>query len=68
MSKLSLMSNLTVGINRCSMLIAGVIFLICSTFGGVFSGPDTGKYGPEKTPCWDTFHAVKEQHLQANRM
>ena len=39
---------------------------------GVFSGscfpvfavnaylvqPNTGKYGPEKTPCLDTFHAV----------
>ena len=23
----------------------------------VFS-PNTGKYGPEKTPFWDTFHAV----------
>ena len=37
---------------------------------GVFSGPhfpvfgpvfglNTGKYGPENTPCLDTFHAVK---------
>ena len=33
---------------------------------GVFSGPyfpvfrlNTGKYGPEKTPCLDTFHAMK---------
>ena len=25
---------------------------------GVFSGPNTGKYGPEKTPYLDTFHAV----------
>ena len=32
---------------------------------GVFSGPcfpvfspNAGKYGPEKTPCLDTFHAV----------
>ena len=25
---------------------------------GVFSGPNPGKYGPEKTPCLDTFHAV----------
>ena len=32
---------------------------------GVFSGPyfpvfgqDTGEYGPEETPYWDTFHAV----------
>ena len=23
-----------------------------------FSGPNTGKYGPEKTPYLDTFHAV----------
>ena len=26
---------------------------------GVFSGPNTGKYGPEKTPYLDTFHAVQ---------
>ena len=25
---------------------------------GVFSGPNTKKYGPEKTPYLDTFHAV----------
>ena len=25
---------------------------------GVFSGPNTGKYGPVKTPCLDTFHTV----------
>ena len=25
---------------------------------GVFSGPNTGKYGPEKTPYFDNFHAV----------
>ena len=25
---------------------------------GVFSGPNTGKYGPEKTPCLETFPAV----------
>ena len=25
---------------------------------GVFSGPNTGKYGQEKTPYLDTFHAV----------
>ena len=25
---------------------------------GVFSGPNTGKYGTEKTPYLDTFHAV----------
>ena len=24
-----------------------------------FSGPNTGKYGPEKTPYLDTFHALK---------
>ena len=24
----------------------------------VFSGPNTGKHGPEKTPYLDTFHAV----------
>ena len=26
---------------------------------GVFSGPNAGKYGPEKTPYLGTFHAVK---------
>ena len=25
---------------------------------GIFSGPNTGKYGPEKTAYLDTFHAV----------
>ena len=25
---------------------------------GVFSGPNTGRYGPEKTPYFDTFHVV----------
>ena len=27
---------------------------------GLFSSPNTGKYGPEKTPYLDTFHAVNE--------
>ena len=27
---------------------------------GVFSGPNTGKYGPEKAPYLDTFQAVLE--------
>ena len=26
---------------------------------GVFSGPNTGKCEPEKTPYFDTFHAAK---------
>ena len=25
---------------------------------GVFSGPNLGRYGQEKAPCLDTFHAV----------
>ena len=25
---------------------------------GVFSGPNAGKYGPEKTPYMDTFHEM----------
>ena len=25
---------------------------------GIFSGPNTGKYGPEKTSYLDTFHEV----------
>ena len=24
----------------------------------VFTGPNRGKYGPEKAPSWDTFHTV----------
>ena len=31
---------------------------------GVFSGPNAGKYGPEKIPYWDTFHPVKCNHTQ----
>ena len=38
---------------------------------GVFSGPyfpvfspNTGKYGPEKTPYLDTFHAVNRLSIQ----
>ena len=37
---------------------------------GVFKGPyfpvfgvNTGKYGPQKTPCLDTFHAVNVCNL-----
>ena len=26
----------------------------------VFSGPNTGKYGPEKTPYFDIFHTVQD--------
>ena len=28
---------------------------------GVFSDPNAGKYGPEKTPYVNTFHAVKKR-------
>ena len=28
-----------------------------------FSGPNTGKYGPEKSPYLDTFHAVYKMGL-----
>ena len=30
---------------------------------GDFSGPNTGKYGPEKTPYLDTFHALNLQRI-----
>ena len=30
---------------------------------GVFPGPNTEKYGPEKTPYLDTFHAVKTKKI-----
>ena len=30
-----------------------------SKYGG-FSGPNTGKYGPEKTPYLDIFHTVNQ--------
>ena len=41
---------------------------------GVFSGPNAGKYGPEKTPYVDTFHAVRvplripSRHLLASKV
>ena len=36
-----------------------VVFTASNVFKyGAFSGPNTGKYGPEKTPYLDTFHAV----------
>ena len=31
---------------------------------GAFSGPNKGKYGPEKTPYLDTFYAVKLHKIQ----
>ena len=31
---------------------------------GVFSGPNKGKYGPEKTPYLDTFYVVKLHEIQ----
>ena len=30
---------------------------------GDFSGPNTGKYGPEKSPYLDTFHALNLQKI-----
>ena len=33
---------------------------------GVFSGPNTVKYGPEKPLYFDTFHAVSEDGLLLN--
>ena len=30
---------------------------------GVFSSLNTGKYGPEKTPYLDTFHAMKYNNV-----
>ena len=34
---------------------------------GVFSGPSTEKYGPEKTPYLDTFHAVRTVTLATSK-
>ena len=41
---------------------------------GVFSGPyfpefspNTGKYGPGKTPHFDTFHAVDNSSVESNK-
>ena len=31
----------------------------------VFSGPNTGKYGPQKTPYLDTFHAVYAAKMES---
>ena len=43
-----------------------IIEVICTYYAawkvskyGVFSGPNTGKCEPEKTPYFDTFHAAK---------
>ena len=33
---------------------------------GVFSGPNTGKYGPEKAPYLDTLHAVSRSTTTKN--
>ena len=33
---------------------------------GVFSGLNTGKYGPEKTPYLDTFHTVSWKQLMTD--
>ena len=51
---------LHVGTFVCPVLL----LQICNTAGkmskyGVFSGPNTGKYGPEKTPYLNTFHAME---------
>ena len=35
---------------------------------GVFSGPNTGNYGPEKAPYLDTFHAVNLTRSHMIRM
>ena len=38
------------------------------SINGVFSGPNTGKYGPEKTTYLDTFHAVGEAETAVKRL
>ena len=35
---------------------------------GFFSGPNTGKYGPEKTSYLDTFHAVLGEYINQKRI
>ena len=49
--------------NKLQKVIAGVVVFHCNTAWkvskyGVFSGPNTGKYGSEKIPYLDTFHPV----------
>ena len=43
-------------------MFAGVLAITATAWNvskyGVFSGPNTGKYGPEITPYLDTFHTV----------
>ena len=34
----------------------------------VFSSPNTGKYGPEKIPCLDTFHGVKNSEKTSTKL
>ena len=35
---------------------------------GVFSGPNAGKYGPEKTPYLDIFHAMLTYRFSKNSL
>ena len=43
------------GKTHCISLFGKILYL------SVFS-PNVGKYGPEKTPNMDTFHAVRRMH------
>ena len=51
--------SLTIFVTDCrsAVSVLCIIALKVSKYG-VFSGPNTGKYGPEITPSLHTFHAV----------
>ena len=54
-------------LERNSSRITTFTALKVSKYGG-FSGPNAGKYGPEKSPHLDTFHAVPVPRVIATRL
>ena len=64
--KFSYLDNLPITFRRCDLTLSfcPIIILQWNTAWkvskyGVFSGLNTGKYGPEKAPYLDAFHPVK---------
>ena len=56
---LSFRSSLTRVVNKKYPFEVSLNFTVWNVSKyGVFSSPNAGKYGPEKTPYLDTFHAV----------
>ena len=46
-------------VSKCYRMIESITVWKVSKYE-VFSGPNTGKYGPETTPYLDTFHQVED--------